>query len=169
MLACCQAILQRTNIGMTLTHVMCREAVEAAVRASVQVVDAAVLSSAEQQHNPSGTTAVFALAFDQHILVGHLGDSKAVLCQQQTGVQHTASLKPAEGQNVKQRWAATQADKEKLTAVPLTADHTPDHLDEHARILAAGGTVSTATAGKRAAFPSLLQCMAVTFRSGIKK
>ena len=154
---------------MTLTHVMCREAVEAAVRASVQVVDAAVLSSAEQQHNPSGTTAVFALAFDQHILVGHLGDSKAVLCQQQTGVQHTASLKPAEGQNVKQRWAATQADKEKLTAVPLTADHTPDHLDEHARILAAGGTVSTATAGKRAAFPSLLQCMAVTFRSGIKK
>ena len=140
-------------MGMTLAHVTCREAVEAAVRASVQKADAAVLSSAEQQHHPSGTTAVFALAFDQHILVGHLGDSKAVLCQQQTGLQHTASPKPVEGHNVKQRCAASQADKEKLTAVPLTSDHTPDRVDERARIMAVGGTVSTATAGKHAASP----------------
>ena len=97
---------------------------------SVQKVDNAVLKSSEQQTS-SGTTAVFALAFHQQILIAHLGDSKAVLYQQ-----------------VQQGYALKQADKLNLRAVPLTIDHSPDRPDERARIVAAGGTISTATAGE---------------------
>ena len=105
---------------------------------SVQKVDDAVLKSdqSSEQQKGSGTTAVFALAFHQQILLSHLGDSKAVLCQ-----------------HVQQGYALKQADKLNLRAVPLTIDHSPDRPDERARIVAAGGTISTATAGEQPTHP----------------
>lgn len=108
---------------------------ETAVRTSVQNVDDAVFKSSEQQTG-SGTTAVFALAFHQQILLAHLGDSKAVLCQH---VQLESALR--------------QTDKLNLRAEPLTVDHSPDRPDERARIVAAGGTISTATAGEQPTDP----------------
>ncbi len=117
---------------------------ETAVHTSIQNVDDAVFKSSEQQTS-SGTTAVFALAFHQQMLLAHLGDSKAVLCQH---VQQGSALK--------------QADKLNLRAVPLTIDHSPDRPDERARIVAADGTISTATAGEQPIHPD---CPAAPCRS----
>ncbi|KAL0037567.1 hypothetical protein WJX77_002920 [Trebouxia sp. C0004] len=46
--------------------------------------------------------------------------------------------------------AVKKADNLNLRAVPLTIDHSPDRPDEHARIVAAGGIISTPTAGSPA-------------------
>ncbi len=142
-----QAFTQATVFGTT-SDAWCRSAVEAAVHASVQNVDDAVLKSSEQQTS-SGTTAVLALAFHQQILLAHLGDSKAMLCQQQSR-QHPTSVTNPAGQH---GCAPEQADKLNLRAVPLTIDHSPDRPDERARIVAAGGTISTATAGEQLTHP----------------
>ena len=113
-----------------------KSALETAVHTSIQNVDDTVLKSSEQQQTGSGTTAVFALAFHHQILVSHLGDSKAVLCQ-----------------HVQQGSALNEADKLNLRAVLLTIDHSPDRPDERARIVAAGGTISTATSGEQPTHP----------------
>lgn len=128
-----------------------REQVETAVRNTVEAVNTVVLTSAEQQHAPSGTTAVFAIVLEQHMLIGHLGDSKAVLCQQHSTAPTASGLHSdlAAGLHEQQRSASSRAGSlTKLTALPLTVDHLPDRPDEQARITAAGGTVSAATAGK---------------------
>ncbi len=136
--ALCKLFTLATVIDTT-SHVWCRSALETAVHTSVQKVDDAVLKSSEQQTS-SGTTAVLALAFHQQILLAHLGDSKAVLCQ-----------------HVQQCYAVKQADKPNLRAVPLTIDHSPDRPDERARIDAAGGTISIATVGEQ---PTQTDCCA---------
>jgi serine/threonine protein phosphatase PrpC len=140
-----------SQFGIT-SHAWCRSALETAVHTSVQNVDAAVLKSSDQQQTGSGTTAVFALAFHQQILLAHLGDSRAVLCQQQSRPHPTSATHPA-GQHVQQGSAIKQADNLDLRAVPLTIDHSPDRPDERARIAAAGGTISTATAGEQPTYP----------------
>ncbi len=149
--ALCKLLTQATVFGTT-THAWCRSALETAVHTSVQKVDDAVLKSSEQQTS-SGTTAVFALAFNQQILLAHLGDSKAILCQQQSR-QHPTSVTHPAGQH---RSVPEHADKLNLRAVPLTNDHSPDRPDERARIVAAGGTISTATAGEQ---PTQTDCRA---------
>lgn len=114
------------------------------MRESIAAVNKAVLEQAEIQHTSPGTTAVFAHELDQQILIGHLGDSKALLCQHQP-------VQPPACQQARQSPVACKLDnKPQFKAVPLTADHCPDRSDEHARIEASGGFVSAASSGGHA-------------------
>ena len=66
----------------------------------------------------SGTTATVALLFDDHVLISHVGDSRAVLCCSEGG-----------------------------SAIPLTVDHNPDVLEERLRVESAGGFVEKSGQG----------------------
>lgn len=55
--------------------------VQSAVQIAVERTDASFLERARPLQLTDGTTAVWALLFRQHLLVGHLGDSRALLCR----------------------------------------------------------------------------------------
>ncbi|KAK9827406.1 hypothetical protein WJX81_008695 [Elliptochloris bilobata] len=109
-----------------------RSDVEAALRGAVAEADAALLAAARsadpENPLPDGTTAAWALLQGRDLLAAWLGDSSAVLC----------------------RWAGSAPEGGQLAAVALTTDHSPGRPDERARILAAGGTVTTSPDGSRA-------------------
>ena len=120
---------------------------EACASKAVAEVDSIVMRQTQ-----SGTTAVFVLKVDQQILVGHLGDSKAFLCQWPASA--TTSLQsrtlPSKSQHAQHEAAESTVHRDhlrQLRSLPLTLDHSPDRADEAARIDAAGGFVSKATAG----------------------
>ena len=119
------------------------------MRESIAAVNKAVLEQAEIQHISSGTTAVFAHELDQQILIGHLGDSKALLCQHQP-VQPPACQQAHHAHLRSSPVACDLDNKPQFKAVPLTADHCPDRSDEHARIEASGGFVCAASSGGHA-------------------
>ena len=120
------------------------------IRKAVAEVDATVLMLAEQQQASFGTTAVFALPVNQHILISHLGDSKAVMCQQLTAETAASDLHPRHDSDFQPKRKTAALDTgpvHRLQALPLTDDHSPDRSDERDRVVAAGGSVTPATAG----------------------
>lgn len=122
---------------------ICREQLEQVVVMAAAAVNAALLELVQQQSLTGGTAAVFALVSGSQLLLGHLGDSKAILCHSQT-----SSLPPAA--NSHQQHTSTAGhprQQHKLHTAILTHDHSPDRPDELERITAAGGFVSRATAG----------------------
>ena len=128
---------------------------------------------------PDGTTAAWALLWGRELLVAWLGDSRAVLCRWSSpsvdrgtaACQHDApagwgnaacsqqgTAMAADSESVRCRadptssatpcmWGAAR--DRRLAAVALTEDHSPARPDERARILAAGGTVSSSSDGAR--------------------
>ena len=127
---------------------LCRKHVETTVIRAASVVNNALLTLSQQEGFLGGTTAVFALISERHFLLGHLGDSKAVSCH-----VATTQISPSEHECWQQTDAvADTAFQGKLQSATLTHNHSPDRPDELARILAAGGFVSRATAGELKAF-----------------
>ena len=119
----------------------CRQQLETVLVKAVAAVDA-VLELVHQQGLIGGTTAVFALVSGPEILLGHLGDSKAILCQAQPSITSAAR----DHQQLT-KTAAPVKYRQRLRAAALTCDHSPDRPDELRRIKAAGGFVSRASAG----------------------
>ena len=108
------------------------------------VVNDALLTLSQQEGFSGGTTAVFALVSQSQVLLGHLGDSKAISCH-----LPTAHISPY----AHKRWQPTNAHGDaafqgKLQSATLTHNHSPDRPDELARITAAGGFMSKASAGE---------------------
>lgn len=128
---------------MCLNNLTCRQQLETVVVKAAAAVNDAVLKLVQQQGLLGGTTAVFALVSGPQILLGHLGDSKAILCQ-----SPPSTPKPAARNQYSTETAAHSRNQQKLQAAALTRDHSPDRLDELRRITAAGGFVSTASAGE---------------------
>lgn len=85
------------------------EALKAAMREAFRATEQQLLEQADEQ---SGSTAVCVLLLGNQLVVGHVGDSRAVLCHAERTVR-------------------------------LTEDHKPNVPAESARILAAGGHVTT--------------------------
>ncbi|KAK4341886.1 hypothetical protein RND71_037702 [Anisodus tanguticus] len=79
-----------------------------------------------KRHRYTGSTAVVALIYNNHVLVANVGDSKAFLCSQKK-----ISQEAGEG-------AASLAG---LRAEELTRDHNVHRLDERARIEASEGVL----------------------------
>lgn len=79
---------------------------------------------ASQPNEKSGTTATVVLLYHSHIVVGNIGDSRAVLC---------CNLSRLSGLSTKAMM--------KSEAIALTRDHTPYLRDERDRILRHGGFV----------------------------
>lgn len=110
------------------------------IQAAAAVNDV-LLKAAQHKSLAGGSTAVFALVDQSEVLLGHLGDSKAVLCH-----LPTPGAMPAHGQQ-QHTGGAHSGRQHNLKATALTVDHSPDRPDELARITAGGGFVSRATAG----------------------
>ena len=121
-----------------------RKDVEAFVHKAVAAANDAVLIQANLQYGDVGTTAVLALDFEKEVLIGHVGDSQAMLCQSPSLAANL--LHRQEAQHLAPHAAAISLYQ--LQPVSLTVSHSPDREDEHARILASGGFVSKATVGK---------------------
>ncbi|KAK9917046.1 hypothetical protein WJX75_000279 [Coccomyxa subellipsoidea] len=102
--------------------------VQEVLRAALLAVNDEFLSKASLTEDQSGSTAVAALRVGHQYVVGHVGDSRALLCQHNNTVL---------GNDTQSR----------STALTLTWDHTPARKDESTRILAAGGTVTTKGTG----------------------
>ena len=102
-----------------------------------------MLELLQQQGLACGTTAVFALVSEAQVLLGHLGDSKAILCSLPT----SNKTPPAHTHQQHTTVGGDSGLQHRLQAAALTHDHSPDRPDELARITAAGGFVSKATAG----------------------
>ncbi|SPQ99022.1 PPM-type phosphatase domain-containing protein [Plasmodiophora brassicae] len=77
----------------------------------------AALAEANINVSFSGTTMVFAVAIDQQLFIGNIGDSRCIVLQQGGEGEHS------------------------LVALQLSRDQKPDDPDEKKRILAAGGRV----------------------------
>ncbi|XP_047270219.1 probable protein phosphatase 2C 51 isoform X2 [Capsicum annuum] len=99
---------------------------EKALLRTIQDIDSEFSQEALKNDYVSGSTAIVVLWMNGKILVGNLGDSKALVCS---------------------RKAHFDQDNEdfvtRLQAEELTNDHHPDRDDEKARIHAAGGVVLT--------------------------
>ena len=144
--------------------------IEAALTDAFAAVDAAFLEEAELQGLNDGTTAVTAVILPQQVLIGHVGDAKALLCQQPTrssgayatdapgrisGHAHMHGLQqehhPASGVDSSAGTVGHhrlgQVVDHVLQAHVLTKDHWPGRPDEQARLLAAGARVTAASTG----------------------
>ena len=119
------------------------------IQAAAAVNDA-LLKTAQQEGLAGGSTAVFAFVDDSQVLLGHLGDSKAVLCH-----LSTPETMPAAHRHQQHTAGAYSGHQQTLKAAAMTVDHAPDRPDELARITAAGGFVSRATAGAVTSLHSL--------------
>ena len=128
---------------MCLNKAACRQQLETVVAKAAAAVNAAVLQRVQQQGLFGGTTAIFALVSGPQILLGHLGDSKAIICR----AQPSTTTPAARHDQQFTKTAAPSTDQQKLQAAALTCDHSPDRPDELRRITAAGGFVSRASAG----------------------
>jgi len=88
-----------------------------ALRGSFEETEAEILQQAVANRWRDGCTAVCALLSDDNLVVGNLGDSRAVLCQ------------------------GGRTKGQKFVALRLSEDHKPELPSETARIVAAGGFV----------------------------
>ncbi|XP_027773404.1 probable protein phosphatase 2C 51 isoform X1 [Solanum pennellii] len=98
---------------------------EKALLRTIQDIDSEFTQEALKNDYISGSTAIVVLWMNGQILVGNLGDSKALVCSRKTHFDQEN-----EGDLVTT-----------LQAKELTMDHHPDRDDEKARIEAAGGVV----------------------------
>lgn len=92
---------------------------------TIQDIDSEFTQEALKNDYISGSTAIVVLWMNGQILVGNLGDSKALICSRKTHFDQEN-----EGDLIT-----------RLQAEELTKDHHPDRDDEKARIEAAGGVV----------------------------
>ncbi|KAM3373725.1 putative protein phosphatase 2C 51 isoform X1 [Capsicum galapagoense] len=100
---------------------------EKALLRTIQDIDSEFSQEALKNDYVSGSTAIVVLWMNGKILVGNLGDSKALVCSRKAHFDQDN-----EGDFVT-----------RLQAEELTNDHHPDRDDEKARIHAAGGVVLT--------------------------
>ncbi|XP_049408707.1 probable protein phosphatase 2C 51 [Solanum stenotomum] len=98
---------------------------EKALLRTIQDIDSEFTQEALKNDYISGSTAIVVLWMNGQILVGNLGDSKALICSRKTHFDQEN-----EGDLIT-----------RLQAEELTKDHHPDRDDEKARIEAAGGVV----------------------------
>ncbi|XP_009769198.1 putative protein phosphatase 2C 51 isoform X2 [Nicotiana tabacum] len=98
---------------------------EKAFLRTIQDIDSEFSQEALNNDYISGSTATVVLWMSGQILVGNLGDSKALLCSRRTHFDQDSE------DNLVTR----------LQAEELTRDHHPDRDDEKVRIEAAGGVV----------------------------
>ncbi|XP_055832455.1 probable protein phosphatase 2C 51 isoform X2 [Solanum dulcamara] len=98
---------------------------EKALLRTIQDIDSEFTQEALKNDYISGSTAIVVLWMNGEILVGNLGDSKAIVCSRRSHFDQGN-----EGDLVTS-----------LQAEELTKDHHPDRDDEKARIEAAGGVV----------------------------
>ncbi|CAD7695660.1 unnamed protein product [Ostreobium quekettii] len=95
------------------------QAIKDALEASLRHVSDSILAQAVQGGWEDGSTAVVALLVGSKLIVGNVGNSRALLCKRLAG----------------------NASECEAVAVPLTVDHSPGRQDERARIEGAGGEV----------------------------
>lgn len=133
--------------------------VEAALTNAFKAVDAAFLQQAELDGLSDGTTAVTSIILPQQLLVGHVGDAKALLCQRTNCSSEANAMEAydsmsgcAHSHNPKEiaRGSDTVGPHRPDQALPLlqahvlTNDHWPGRPDERARLLAAGASITAA-------------------------
>jgi len=99
-----------------------------------------------------GSTAVFALMAGDQLLVGNVGNSRAILCQRPMTAALAVRDAAAGGQRPHQQGSSSSsgsigAAPAPLAPLALSTDHTPARPDEAARIAAAGGTVARSARG----------------------
>ncbi|XP_019264222.1 PREDICTED: probable protein phosphatase 2C 51 isoform X2 [Nicotiana attenuata] len=112
---------------------------EKALLRTIQDIDSEFSQEALNNDYISGSTATVVLWMNGQILVGNLGDSKALLCSRRTHFdQDSEGLKSSNYCSLKLSVGDLGT---KLQAEELTKDHHPDRDDEKARIEAAGGVV----------------------------
>jgi serine/threonine protein phosphatase PrpC len=109
-----QSLIERTN--GSLRNLLSSHSVDAMLSAFALTNQNFIKVSPGDER--SGTTATVALLFGEHLLISHVGDSRAVLCCDEMG-----------------------------GAIQLTIDHTPYNAKERARVEAAGGHVSVVQTG----------------------
>ena len=103
-----------TNTGIGDSSSYTALGIQLAMETAFDTLHSEFLSySARFREDVSGTTATTALLFPDHIMLSHVGDSRAVLCCDERG-----------------------------KAIALTVDHSPDEPAERKRVERAGGTVS---------------------------
>ncbi|XP_019164735.1 PREDICTED: probable protein phosphatase 2C 51 [Ipomoea nil] len=100
-----------------------RGILETALLQTIQDIDSEFSQEAMNHGYISGSTATVVVWVNRQILVGSLGDSKALLCSRRNHPDAEGEL------------------ESKLYAEELTRDHHPDREDEKARIEAAGGVI----------------------------
>lgn len=98
-----------------------KEILKSSLVKTINDIEAEFSQVALEYHLISGTTAVVALIYDNHVLVANVGDSKAFLCSRsKISSEGTASLGG-------------------LVALELTSDHNAYRLEEKVRVQASGG------------------------------
>ena len=123
----------------------------AALRATAAEIDTYICQSALQAGRKDGTTAVWALFAGQRFLIGHVGDSSAVLCSR-TDIQNPD-------------FASTEY---QLEARLLTADHTLDRQDERDRVRLSGGRMALTSDGLSADGSEVLECNICMLRTRLR-
>lgn len=107
----------RDNLGLNVVkHIKQGDSVEDAFAKAFPDTNAQLHKSAVED-NMSGTTAIGCLFYDKKILVGNVGDSRAIIVQEEEGG--------------------------KLRAYPLSIDQTPFRQDERERVKKYGARVMT--------------------------
>ncbi|CBI25040.3 probable protein phosphatase 2C 51 isoform X1 [Vitis vinifera] len=91
---------------------------------TIHEIDLKFSEEAVQSNLHAGSTATVVVIIDGQILVGNVGDSKALLCSEKKSKSHQV----------------TQG-RIYFSAQELTRDHHPDREDERARIEASGGSI----------------------------
>lgn len=114
------------HFGRCLNESQMLKVFEEAIRLTIHDIDSTFSQMASKKQLLGGTTATVAIIVDSQLLVGNVGDSKALLC----------SEKIPSGDN------GDGIAKASIQVAELTTDHHPDRDDEKARIIASGGFVS---------------------------
>eukprot|EP00002_Diphylleia_rotans_P017842 TRINITY_DN3461_c0_g1_i2.p1 TRINITY_DN3461_c0_g1~~TRINITY_DN3461_c0_g1_i2.p1 ORF type:complete len:335 (+),score=74.53 TRINITY_DN3461_c0_g1_i2:596-1600(+) len=118
------------NIRMQIQHLSAptsQPSIRQAIRTAFLQTDKDFLERAHRQKLPDGSTCVFALVKSNGVLVGNIGDSRAILCYEPSKDAHKSqALSPTE----------------KCKVVEMSIDDKPNRPDEKHRIEASGGFIS---------------------------
>ncbi|XP_068634349.1 uncharacterized protein [Aristolochia californica] len=121
---------------------------------TIHDIDVTFSKEAYEKNLESGSTATVVLIADGRILVANIGDSKALLCSENTYPTGTFSKYNGRGRRRRNKAVSITNAHNKLIKLPrfdgstyfcvkeLTSDHHPDRDDERARVEAAGGFVA---------------------------
>ena len=123
----------------------------AALRSTAAEIDTYICQSALQAGRRDGTTAVWALFAGQNFLIGHVGDSSAVLCSR------TDSQNPD--------FTSTEY---QLEARLLTVDHTLDRQEERDRVRLSGGHMAVTSDGLSANGSEVIECNVRILRTRLR-
>lgn len=91
---------------------------EEALRRTFKDIDSVFSVEAAKKNSVAGSTGIVSLLLNDELLIGYVGDSRALLCRNEN-----------------------RSHSQELYAEQLTVDHHPDREDEKARIEIAGGFV----------------------------